>query len=365
MTAGLSPPLSSRHREGGEQDEDEVAAGGSGSRGPAAPKVAATGMVQGRRELRREVLACVLGLCLVVPAEACLVATTAVAHAHAQGRHLRHRPHQRDRRRRRRTVRRTGLGPAGCQSPPGTTLTLDGTTYQLEGVDTFTKPAATGSFASSDPNQVVYVGDHGMPWTEYPDGWPSTFTGGRIGYQPSTVLSVHDGVLDFYLHDDPQGDPVGSDPSPEPSGNRYQTYGAWSLCERLSGDLADFYQSFLLWPPGDSDYPASESDWPEGPLSGSDFQAFAHNMADYQDQFDSGTLDTTQWHLYTQTWGPGFRSYYVDGKPIGTTTNEVWSGPARWQLQVEPSGQQLGGTGDLYVAWVWIGTWTGAPSGTG
>ena len=89
--------------------------------------------------------------------------------------------------------------PAGM---PGAAQTLDGHTYNLEGEDTFTKDAPLGSFASTDMNAVVYTGDHGMGWTEYPDGWPSTYSGkGVEGYSPSTVQSVHDGMLDFYLHD--------------------------------------------------------------------------------------------------------------------------------------------------------------------
>ena len=67
-------------------------------------------------------------------------------------------------------------------------------------------------------------------------------------------------------------------------------------------------------------------------------------------------FDPTHWHVYTQTWGPGFRSYYVDGRLVGTSTNRVWSAPERWQLQVEPSGLTDGGSGHIYVKWVWIGT---------
>ena len=66
-------------------------------------------------------------------------------------------------------------------------------------------------------------------------------------------------------------------------------------------------------------------------------------------------FDSIQWHVYTQVWGPGFRSYYVDGHLVGTSTRQVWSGPERWQLQVEPSGTNDGDSGDVLVKWVWIG----------
>jgi hypothetical protein len=67
-------------------------------------------------------------------------------------------------------------------------------------------------------------------------------------------------------------------------------------------------------------------------------------------------FDPGRWHVYTQTWGPGFRSYYVDGRLVGTTRRQVWSGPERWQLQIEPSEIGGSGAGHGYVDWVWIGS---------
>jgi hypothetical protein len=238
-------------------------------------------------------------------------------------------------------------------------------TYSLEGMDAFTKSAPLGAFRSSNGDQPVYTGDHGMGWTEYPDGWSATYTGGVEGYQPSTVQSVHDGVLDFYLHNDSSGHPIGANPSPLPGGNRYQTYGVWSFCERVapsdSHNLDDFYQAPLLWPQNDGDWQSAESDYPEGPLNSGDFSAYSHHGgAGAQDQFDIASIapsfDPDQWHVYTQQWGPGFRSYYVDGQLVGTSTQQVWSSPERWQLQIEPSGTNDGDTGHVYVSWIWVGT---------
>jgi hypothetical protein len=233
-------------------------------------------------------------------------------------------------------------------------------------MDTFTKDAPTGSFAQSTNNQIVYTGDHGMSWTGYPDGTRSTYSGSAEGYQPSTVLSVHGGVLDFYLHNDSGGNPVGADPSPLPAGNRYQTYGAWSFCEQVapsdSHRLDDFKQAPLLWPQNDSDGPSAESDFPEAAFNVLTFSGFAHyGGSGSQDVFEIPSVDPSydpaQWHVYTQAWGPGFRSYYVDGQLVGTSTNHVWSGPERWQLQVEPvGGNNDGDTGHVHVKWAWIGT---------
>jgi hypothetical protein len=261
-----------------------------------------------------------------------------------------------------------------CSTPViGASQTVGGNRYALEGMDTFTKDAAIGSFASSPlaPNNVVYTGDHGMGWTEYPDGWPATYTSGKIGYQPSTVQSVHDGVLDFYLHYDTNGDPVGASPSPLPGGNRYQIYGAWSFCEKIAPDqsydtpgLADYYQAPLLWPDDSSGanslWTFAESDYPEGELTNTPHDTWA-GYAHYggqgqQDQYLI-TQDPNQWHVYTQVWGPGYRSYYADGYLLGTSTNQVWDQPERWQLQIEPGPHPANqGAGHVYVKWVWIGT---------
>jgi hypothetical protein len=253
-----------------------------------------------------------------------------------------------------------------CPNPgPGPTKSIGGKTYALEGLDTFTKRAPLGSFATSSANRIVYRGDHGMGWTEYPDGWPSTYSGRAEGYQPSTVLSVHDGVLDYYLHNDAKGNPVGADPSPLPAGNRYQTYGAWSFCERVapadSHHLADFHQAPLLWPQNGRDWQRSESDYPEADLDAHDFSGYSHyGGSGSQDVFDvqsvEPSFDPAQWHVYTQTWGPGFRSYYIDGRLVGTSTKQVWSRRERWQLQIEPLGPNDGDSGHVYVKWVWIGT---------
>jgi hypothetical protein len=232
-------------------------------------------------------------------------------------------------------------------------------------MDTFTKLEPVGSFAQTTNDQIVYTGDHGMSWTGYPDGAPSTYSGGAEGYQPSTVLSVHDGVLDFYLHNDSAGQPVGADPSPLAGGNRYQTYGVWSFCERVapadSHSLDDFKQAPMLWPQNDSDSTWSESDFPEADFNKLNFSGYAHYAGSgAQEVFDvriaEPTFSPTQWHVYTQTWGPGFRSYYIDGRLVGTSTNQVWSGLERWQLQVEPTGTNDGDSGHVYVKWVWIGT---------
>lgn len=219
--------------------------------------------------------------------------------------------------------------------------------------DDFTIPAPTGTFGTTDASKVVYTGDHGGKWIEYPDGWPSTYTSGKSGYEPGQVLSVHDGVLDFYLHN-VNGLPAGANPSPVlASGSVYQTYGRYTVRMRIDSSMADYHAAFLRWPQTDSNYTAAESDFPEFDLNSTSVSAFAHNTVDGQDAFSTGSgFDPTQWHVYTEEWGPGYRTYSVDGKVIGTSTHNAFAGPERFQLQTEPSGKNDGDSGHLLVDYV-------------
>lgn len=256
------------------------------------------------------------------------------------------------------TTTTTSTTPTGeqCGGLPGTSATFAGDTFAREGWDTFTKNAPIGSFAS-DGSGIQYTGDQGMGWNEYGDGW-STSSGGV--YSPSTVQSVHDGVLDWALTTGHS-----ANPSPLPGGNRYQTYGAYSFCEKIvpdSGQTLTNHQAILLWPQNEADWQSAESDYPEGDLNDSSFTAFAHyGGSGSQDSYDTPTLNTSQWHVYTQTWTPQHRCYFVDGQQIGCSTNQIYQSPERWQLQIEAGG---GGSGHVYVDWAWIGTLGGTTTTT-
>jgi hypothetical protein len=244
----------------------------------------------------------------------------------------------------------TTAGPSGVSAPIG-----DISGWHQVFVDDFTINAPLGSWGTSDPSAVVYTGDHGGNWVEYPDGWSSTYTNGSPGYQPGQVLSVDNGVLDFYLHN-VNGVPSGANPSPVlASGSSYQTYGRYTMRFRTdSHALRDYHIAWLLWPQDDANWQSAESDFPEADLGGTEVDSFAHfGGSGAQDAF-SASIDFTQWHTYTQEWGPGYRKYYLDGLLIGTSTSQVTSLPERFQLQTEPNGSNDGDSGHLYVDWIAI-----------
>jgi hypothetical protein len=222
-------------------------------------------------------------------------------------------------------------------------------------VDDFTLDAPLGSWGTTDSERVVYTGDHGGKWNVYPDGWSSTYTNGQPGYQPAKVLSVHDGQLDFFLHD-VNNLPSGANPTPLVTGtSKYQTYGRYSARIKSDTGLGNYHAAWLLWPQNDVNGGCAESDFPEGNLN-STVSGFAHNATNCsnystQDAFNTSTRFDSGWHTYTQEWGPGFRKYYVDGNLIGTSTTRVWAQPERWQLQTEPNGNTHT-AGHLMVDWV-------------
>ncbi len=217
----------------------------------------------------------------------------------------------------------------------------------------FTQPAATGSWGSySDPNKVVYTGAGGTKWVTYPRTYVDTYD--KRPYRSDRVLSVHDGTLDYYLHQ-VDGQPAGANISPLIDGSsQYQTFGRYSARVKVdSTDLSEYYIAWLLWPKNEADWAVAESDFPEGPLvpGNTGVHAFSHFQNGGPEAFFDPATDLHEWHVYTQDWLPGLRRYYVDGRLIGSTTTPIYSGPQRWQLQVETKGNGAH-SGHVLVDWV-------------
>jgi hypothetical protein len=261
--------------------------------------------------------------------------------------------------------------PSGKPVPAAVKTDSLGTKWHRIGYDNFTVNAPTGSWGTSQVYNIVYKGDGGLRWIDYPDGWgcESKTWGGTYYphcYEPSRVLSVHGGVLDFYLHNCtyPDGVVAGCGANPGPimprTGTQFQTYGRYTARVRLvyndARKLDQYRVAWLLWPKYRSEQPCAESDYPELDLNTRVIKAFAHwGCHGAQDRF-AVIANLTKWHTLTQEWGPGFRRYYFDGRLIGKATQHVWSGPERWQLQT--TAHTIPGdttSGHLLVDWVWLG----------
>ena len=263
-----------------------------------------------------------------------------------------------------------GASASGKPLPGKTQTDSFGTVFREVGADDFTKAAPLGSWEATHMQQVVYTGDHGMEWWDYPNGAKCL----RFAecYMPSKVLSVHGGVLDYWLHRCSYTDGFVGDcaAAPQPiipahgthPASEFQTYGRYEVRMKVvfdSPNLADYHIAWLLWPKNKINA-CGESDFPEGNLR---YYALLHAFAHYgcdptvrttQDRF-ARRVDLTKWHTFTQEWGPGWRRYYLDDHLLGVATHRVWSHPERWSLQIEPWTQ--GDThGHVLVDWVWIGT---------
>jgi hypothetical protein len=204
----------------------------------------------------------------------------------------------------------------------------------------FTVPAARGTMGSDrDSNKVIYTGAANTKWVTYPKTFLDTYK--KRPYRSDQVLSVHDGYLDYYLHP-VDGQPAGANPSPLIDGaSQYQKYGRYVARLKVDAtDLSPYYIALLLWPKDEAAWASAESNFPEGPLvpGANGISAFSHfGPAQFELFFDPG-FDIHEWHTYTQDWTPTQRRYYVDDKLIGVTRTAIYSGPERWQLQVETKG---------------------------
>lgn len=219
--------------------------------------------------------------------------------------------------------------------------------------DNFDKPAALGTWASdSSSTKVVYIGSTGTKWVTYPKTYVDTVN--KRPYRSDGVLSVHDGYLDFWLHN-VGGQPAGAAPGPLLDGNsQYQTYGRYSVRAKVDDtDLPEYYMAWLLWPQNDSAWATSESDFPEGTLAKSfvGVDGFTHVGNAPSVRHHSDVFSLHDWHTYTQDWTPVARRYYVDGTLIGVSSGATYGGPERWQLQTETRGNGTH-SGHILVDWV-------------
>jgi hypothetical protein len=229
--------------------------------------------------------------------------------------------------------------------------------------DDFTKNAALGSFGTSSSTAIVYSGDHGGKWTTYPDGWPcEAYT---QCYEPRQVLSVHNGVLDYWLHDCTDGKMCGATLVPQlPIGTNgtltpFLTYGRYTARFRVvfgdANHLSEIHVAWMFWPKNGADSSCAESDFPESSpnLSTATLAAFDHYgcaTKAWQGFWLKG-FDWTQWHTYTQAWGPTYRRYYIDGKLLGTSARTTYAKPETFLMQVEAHDKRIPETGHLLVDW--------------
>ncbi len=237
-------------------------------------------------------------------------------------------------------------------------------------VDDFTTDVPVGQF----PEKVS------DKWMAYQDGWQDTSKNGT--YYPSKVVSIHDGVMDLFLHTEdglhmvaapvPILAPGKHDYGSGLSAGRYvvrfkaDPIPCYKLPQKFSTDSltniprkfetapcfdsnqesevctgSGYKTAWLLWPDSERWPKDGEIDFPEGNLDGT-ISAFMHRQngrsVDDQDAYSTNATYST-WHTAVTEWLPESQSlkFYLDGQLIGHSTSRVPNTPMHWVLQTETS----------------------------
>ncbi|MDQ0819300.1 hypothetical protein QFZ79_001595 [Arthrobacter sp. V4I6] len=200
----------------------------------------------------------------------------------------------------------------------------------------------------------------------YKDGTPDTagqVSGGKSGYYPTKVLSVQNGVLDWFLHSE-KGISMGAAPAPRipnaaknPPRENSLLYGRYSVRYRADS-MPGFKTAWLLWPDSGIWPRDGEIDFPEGDL-GATITAAAHFMSLDPKRFEQFFTDkfSTEWHVATTEWRPGQVEFFVDGVSIGVSTTDVPSTPMHLILQTEsclPNCPAPATQGHVFLDWISI-----------
>jgi len=259
--------------------------------------------------------------------------------------------------------------PSGAPMPTGD---LPG--WKQVFADDFTTSVPTGGFSGckAAPTLMASTCSGLSPsvasqlWA-YPDGWPDHHSG---VYEPSKVLSIHDGMLDYYLHSS-GGTHMVAAVLPKITGGINGgglQYGAYAI--RFKADPLNGYKTaFLLWPDSEIWPEDGEIDFPEGGLNGT-IGASMHYMGGtslgQQDIYPTG--DTyTGWNTAVIEWTPQVCRFILNGQIIGTSYSLIPSTPMHWVLQAEtvngtPPADNV--SGHIYIAWIVAYTPVSGPSGS-
>lgn len=240
------------------------------------------------------------------------------------------------------TSRNSAIDPSGQAMPVGN---IPGWTQVF--ADDFAENVPVGKFPAAVSGK----------WTAYPDGWHDT--SGHGTYEPSKVVSIHNGVMDLYLHTQ-SGVHMVAAPEPVIPGasgkNGGLLYGRYVV--RFKADPVPGYKTaWLLWPDSGR-WSDGEIDFPEGNLN-STFNGFMHHRGNprAQDTYSTGATYGT-WHTAVIQWTPHGVTFFLDGRVIGVSTNaaNIPDTPMHWVLQTET--QLSGGppsnsvSGHVLIAWV-------------
>lgn len=190
-----------------------------------------------------------------------------------------------------------------------------------------------------DTASASWPGPYAANFSAYPKGWSDTAKsqGKRGGQYDPAIASVHDGMLDLFIHTS-GGTHWVCAPTIVPGGT--SNYKSARVEIRFKADALHGYKTAWLFWPGSNTWPRDgEIDFPERNLDSSKVDAFMHKQGATSggDQYNANTaFDLTQWHTTAIEWKAGVScEFFLDGKSIGKTTDRVPNTPMHFVIQTE------------------------------
>jgi Glycosyl hydrolases family 16 len=229
--------------------------------------------------------------------------------------------------------------------------------------DDFTRSTPLGSFANCNHNvdtPVAYcaglAGWYRDNWWAYPGGWPDTARqrGYPVGgmYDPARTVWVDDGQMHIRLFRNAVG--LVHSAAVVPKSTVGVRYGMFSERFRVSRIARGYKSAHLLWPMS-GDCHGCEVNFPENEWNGT-IHAFTHPKGGGEQEAKDTRIDWSQWHTSTIEWTPGRIRYFLDGRIVGESTEEIPDRPMMWVLQNESAlnGDQAapGSWAQMDIEWV-------------
>lgn len=212
----------------------------------------------------------------------------------------------------------------------------------------FTTDAASGKFSDTYGDRFVAY-----------DGFNDTSGAGKYS---ESALSTSGGNLNMRMHTDASGQPIGAAIVPLVGGQWGGQVEARYDIRMRADSLPGYGVAGLLWSDNNV-WSDGEIDFPEGALDGN-VTLSNHCPQSPADNCLHEDLDTTftGWHTYTVERTATKLTFYVDGKVVASTTQNLPTKPLHWVLQAAThTGEKPAANvdGNVQVAWMTVS----APAG--
>jgi hypothetical protein len=258
-------------------------------------------------------------------------------------------------------ISQAAADPSGELVPVGD-MSADGLRWHQIYSDNFASEDVPLGARCTDPNGFP----HGLSnWAAYPYPW--TGTPSWATYCPARTTSIHDGVMDIWLHSETIAGRLKhliSAVLPRIPGNKTlngQLYGRYVIRFREPRPFVGFHASWLLWPDTNR-LRDGEIDFPEADTDSHAIGAFLHSQEKTAStaQYITRTPFYGPWHTAAIEWLPHRITFLLDGNVVGQQIDpaKIVNKPMHWVIQTNGAvGMQLpanAGQGHIFIDWVTI-----------